>query len=41
VAIIGFDDISDARYLGLSTVRQPMTEMGEVGAKILLDLLLV
>jgi len=40
VAIIGFDDISDARYLGLSTVRQPMTEMGEVGAKILLDLLL-
>ncbi len=40
VAIIGFDDISDARYLGLSTVKQPMTEMGEVGAKILLDLLL-
>lgn len=40
VAIIGFDDIADARYLGLSTVRQPMLEMGEVGAKILLDLLL-
>ncbi|MFN3698920.1 MAG: LacI family DNA-binding transcriptional regulator [Dictyoglomus sp.] len=40
VAIIGFDDISDARYLGLSTVRQPMGEMGEVGAKVLLDLLL-
>ncbi len=40
IAIIGFDDISDARYLGLSTVRQPMSEMGEVGAKILLDLLM-
>ncbi|MGC8870269.1 MAG: LacI family DNA-binding transcriptional regulator [Brevinematia bacterium] len=38
-AIIGFDDISDARYLGLSTVRQPMREMGETGAKILLNLL--
>lgn len=39
VAIIGFDDISDARYLGLSTVRQPMREMGETGAKMLLNLL--
>lgn len=39
VSIIGFDDISEARYIGLSTVRQPMREFGELGAKIIIEIL--
>lgn len=29
IAIIGFDDIQIAEYVGLSTIRQPMYEMGQ------------
>jgi LacI family transcriptional regulator len=30
--VVGFDDIMISRHLGLSTVRQPMYEMGRLGA---------
>ena len=35
IAIIGFDDIQVAQYVGLSTVRQPMYEMGQKAFDIL------
>ncbi len=40
IAIIGFDDIELATYVkpALTTVRQPMFDMGEAAARILLDL---
>jgi LacI family transcriptional regulator len=39
VAVTGFDDIAVARHLrpGLSTVSQPMRELGERSVKVLLD----
>lgn len=39
VAITGFDDIASARHLvpGLTTVRQPMRELGEAAVRMLLD----
>ena len=37
IAIIGFDDIELAQYIGLSTVRQPMFEMGYIAAERLID----
>lgn len=39
VAVTGFDDIAVARHLrpGLSTVRQPMHELGERSVRVLLD----
>lgn len=36
LAIIGFDDIELARFLGLSTVRQPMDRMGRVATETLM-----
>ena len=36
VSIIGFDDIELAQYMGLSTVRQPMYEMGGTAVEILM-----
>ncbi len=33
IAIIGFDDIELARYVGLTTMRQPIVEMGELAVK--------
>ncbi len=36
VALIGFDDLRVSRYLGLSTLRQPMYEMGKLAAEKLL-----
>jgi LacI family transcriptional regulator len=38
VSVIGFDDIQHAAYQnpGLTTVRQPLREMGRVAAEILL-----
>jgi len=39
VSVIGFDDIQSAAYStpSLTTVRQPLLEMGKRGAQILLD----
>lgn len=37
LGIIGYDDIEIARLLGLSTIRQPMTEMGRAGVELLLQ----
>jgi DNA-binding LacI/PurR family transcriptional regulator len=39
VAVIGFDDIEDARYasMPLTTVRQPLREQGEAAVRILCD----
>jgi DNA-binding LacI/PurR family transcriptional regulator len=36
VAVVGYDDIELAQYVGLSTVRQPMFQMGQEGARLLL-----
>ncbi len=39
VAVTGFDDIPLARYLGLTTVRAPLAEMGERAVARLVDAL--
>ena len=39
LSVIGFDGIEVSELLGLSTVRQPMQEMGEVGAARLVELI--
>jgi DNA-binding LacI/PurR family transcriptional regulator len=39
VSVIGFDDHDIAKYVGLTTVRQPVAEYGEKAASLLLDLL--
>ena len=36
VAVVGYDDIELAAYVGLTTVRQPMAEMGRRGVELLL-----
>ncbi len=36
VAVIGYDDIEVAEYLGLSTIRQPFFESGVIGVELLL-----
>lgn len=36
VSIVGFDDVEIAEYLGLTTVRQPITEIGKAAAQRLL-----
>ncbi len=36
VAIVGFDDIELAEYLGLTTMRQPMGEIGKLGVQRLM-----
>jgi LacI family transcriptional regulator len=39
VSVVGFDDILSAAYYSpsLTTVRQPLAEMGKRGAQVLLD----
>ena len=37
VAIVGWDDVMAARYAGLTTVRQPMRELGATAARWLQD----
>ena len=39
VSVVGFDDIQSAAYTtpSLTTVRQPLMEMGERGAQVLLE----
>jgi LacI family transcriptional regulator len=36
ISVIGFDDIELAQYMGLSTVRQPMYEMGKMAVEVLM-----
>ena len=37
IAIVGFDDIEIAEYLGLTTIHQPLFEMGKMACSQLLD----
>jgi LacI family transcriptional regulator len=37
LSVIGFDDVEMAPYLGLTTVRQPLTYSGARGAQLLID----
>jgi len=34
LSVVGFDDIESARYFGLTTIRQPLTESGHAAAKL-------
>lgn len=36
VSVVGYDDIEVSTYAGLTTVRQPLFESGELGARLLL-----
>lgn len=36
LAVVGYDDIELAPFFGLTTIRQPMTEMGQQGVALLL-----
>jgi DNA-binding LacI/PurR family transcriptional regulator len=38
MALVGFDDVQAARYLGLTTVRSPMREMGRVASEAAVNL---
>jgi DNA-binding LacI/PurR family transcriptional regulator len=38
VAVVGFDDIELAQYVGLTTMRQPILEMGELAVDRLMEL---
>jgi len=37
IAVVGYDDIEVAEYLGLTTIRQPLYESGLRGVELLLD----
>jgi len=39
VAVVGYNDVEVAQYLGLTTVRIPMRAMGKRGAELLLQML--
>jgi len=39
ISVVGFDDIEVSSYAGLTTVRQPLYESGQLAARILLDAL--
>ncbi len=39
LAVVGFDDLEIAAHVGLTTVRQPLHESGDIGARLLLDAL--
>jgi DNA-binding LacI/PurR family transcriptional regulator len=39
LAVVGFDDIELASFADLTTVRQPMHQMGSLAAKMILDLM--
>ena len=36
VAIMGFDDLDTAEYIGLTTVRQQLEELGQIAVELLL-----
>ena len=38
MALVGFDDVQSARYLGLTTVRSPMREMGRAASEAAINL---
>lgn len=38
MALIGFDDVQAARYMGLTTVRSPMREMGRLASEAAINL---
>ncbi len=38
MALVGFDDVQAARYLGLTTVRSPMHEMGRIASEAAINL---
>ncbi len=38
VCVVGFDDIESARFIGLSTLRSPMRELGRVAARMAFEL---
>ena len=37
IALVGFDDHPAAEAFGLTTVRQPVRELGRLGARLMLD----
>lgn len=37
IAVVGFDDVEAADYVGLTTIRQPLLESGQVAVRLLLD----
>jgi LacI family transcriptional regulator len=37
VAVVGFDDVEFADYLGLTTVAQPLRESGRIATELLLS----
>jgi LacI family transcriptional regulator len=37
LAVLGFDDLDFADYVGLSTIRQPLDESGRLAVEILLS----
>ena len=37
LAVVGFDDIDVADYIGLTTIRQPLEESGRVAVDLLLS----
>lgn len=39
IAVVGFDDLELARYVGLTTIHQPMEQMGRMGARALFSML--
>lgn len=39
IPVVGFDDIESARFVGLTTVRVPMRELGRVAARLAFDLI--
>ena len=39
LSIMGFDDIDTSVYLGLTTVRQPLSESGRIAAEMVLAML--
>jgi len=36
LAVIGFDDLDIATYIGLTTIRQPLEESGRVAVELML-----
>lgn len=39
IAVVGFDGVEEAEYIGLTTVETPMYEMGVLAGQILIDLM--
>ena len=39
LSVVGFDDIELAAYVGLTTVRQPLFQSGQLGTRLLLEVL--